>query len=89
MEPKFKSLLQGLTDYVPPSGQDRDLVIESRAMSVIASVSHLIRLIETQYDEETAGDLTKRLFNAARSGDEEKFRRKIRVIRESRKKGTK
>ena len=85
MEPKFRSLLQGLSDYVPHSGQDRDLVIESRAMSVIASVNHLIRLIESEYDEEMASDLTKRLFNAARSGDEEKFRRKIRAIREDKK----
>lgn len=89
MEPKFRSLLQGLSDYVPHTGQDRDLVIESRALAVIASVNHLIRLIENQYDEEMAADLTKRLFNAARSGDEEKFRRKIRAIRESRKKGPK
>jgi hypothetical protein len=89
LEPKFKSLLEGLSNYVPHTGEDRDLVIESRAMSVIASVNHLIRLIESEYDEEMAADLTKRLFNAARSGDEEKFRRKIRVIRESRRKVTK
>ncbi len=87
MEPKFKSLLQGLSNYVPRTGQDRDLVIEGQAISVIASVNHLIRLIESEYDADIAADLTKRLFNAARSGDEEKFRRKIRVIRESRKKG--
>jgi hypothetical protein len=86
VEIKFRSFLQELSDYVPHTGQDRDLVIEGRAVSVIASVNHLIRLIESQYDPETAADLTKRLFNAAKSGDEDKFRRKIRTIRESRKK---
>ena len=83
----MRSLLQGLSDYTPARASDRDLFIEGRAMSIIASVSHLIKLFEEHYDEETAADLTKRLFNAARSGDEEKFRRKIRVIRESRQKG--
>ncbi len=86
MEPKFKSLLKALGDYVPATGEDRDLVIESRAMAVIASVNHLVRLIESEYPDEDAADLTKRLFNAAKSGDQEKFRRKIRLIRESRKK---
>jgi hypothetical protein len=86
VEIKFKSFLQEMSDYVPHTGQDRDLVIEGRAVSVIASVNHLIRLIESQYDPETAADLTKRLFNAAKSGDEDKFRRKIRTIRETRKK---
>jgi hypothetical protein len=86
VEIKFKSFLQEMSDYVPHKGQDSDLVIEGRAVSVIASVNHLIRLIESQYDPETAADLTKRLFNAAKSGDEDKFRRKIRIIRETRKK---
>jgi hypothetical protein len=86
LEKRFQSLLHGLTNSTPRVGQDVDLVIEARAMSVIASVSHLLDLIESAYDEEQAADLTKRLFNAARSGDEEKFRRKIRAIRESKKK---
>lgn len=89
MEPKFKGLLKALGEYTPPIGEDRDLVIEARALSVIASVNHLLRLIESEYDEELSADLTKRLFNAARSGDQEKFRRKIRSIRESKKKGPK
>lgn len=83
----MRSLLAGLSDYTPARAGDRDLFIESRAMAVIASVSHLLKLIEENYDDETAADLTKRLFNAARSSDEEKFRRKIRAIRESRRRG--
>lgn len=85
MEKRFQSLLHGLIETSPRTGQDVDLIIEARAISVIASVSHLLDLIESHYDEEQAIDLTKRLFNAARSGDEEKFRRKIRAIRESKK----
>lgn len=88
MEKKFKGILQALSHHVPPTeGQDRDLVVEARAMSVIASISHLIDLIESEYDEAVAADLKKRLFNAAKSGDEMKFRRKIRAIREDKLKG--
>jgi hypothetical protein len=80
--PKFRSLVDELTDYAPV--KDRDLFIESRAEQVMASVSHLMRLIRESYDEETADDLTKRLINSIRSDDNNKFRRGIRQIRESR-----
>lgn len=80
MDRKFVSILESL-DYVPVA--NLDLMIESKAQATIASFSNLIELIAESYDSETAADLTKRLFNAARTGDEEKFRRKIRAIRES------
>ena len=79
---KYRSLIDELTDYAPVA--NRDLFIESRAEQVLASVSHLMRLIRESYDEETADDLQKRLVNSIRSGDETKFRRGIRAIRESR-----
>lgn len=81
---KFRSLVDELTDYAPV--KDRDLFIESRAQQVLASVSHLMRLIRESYDEEIADDLQKRLINSIRSEDENKFRRRIRQIRESRQK---
>jgi hypothetical protein len=81
---KFRSLVEELTDYAPV--KDRDLFIESRAQQVLASVSHLMRLIRESYDAETADDLQKRLINSIRSEDENKFRRRIRQIRESRQK---
>ena len=81
---KFRSLVDELTDYAPV--KDRDLFIESRAEQVMASVSHLMRLIRESYDADTAEDLQKRLVNAIRSDDESKFKRRIRAIRESRQK---
>lgn len=79
---KFRSIVDELSDYAPV--KDRDLFIESRAQQVLASVAHLMRLINESYDDETAADLQKRLLNSIRSGDENKFRRGIRAIRESR-----
>ncbi len=81
---KFRSLVDELSDYAPV--KDRDLFIESRAQQVLASVSHLLHLIRESYDTDTAEDLQKRLINSIRSGDENKFRRGIRQIRESRQK---
>lgn len=82
MNRKFSSIIDEL-DYTPR--RDQDLFIESRAMQIIASFSHLVKLINESYDPETAADLTKRLMNAARTGDDAKFSRKIRAIVESKK----
>ncbi len=79
---KFRSLIDELSDYAPTN--NRDLFIEGRADQVMASVKNLMHLIRESYDEETADDLLKRLVNSIRSEDENKFRRRIRQIRESR-----
>ena len=81
MEQKFKSLVDELNDYAPV--KDRALFIESRAQQVLASVSHLMRLIRESYDDETAADLQKRLINSIKTDDESKFRRGIKQIREN------
>ncbi len=83
MDSKFKSIIGELCDYVPH--KTRDHFIETRAQQVIASFGHLRKLIEETYDEETADDLVKRLFNAARSGDERKFSRGIKTVMEGKK----
>ena len=84
MDRRFSSLLSELVDYAP--SRDRDLFIESRGQQVIASALNLIRLIRESYDAETADDLSKRLVRAISGADEEKFRRRVRAIREANKK---
>ena len=79
MDKKFKSLIDELSDYAPK--RDRDLFIESRALQVIASATHLLKLIKESYDEKTADDLSKRLIRSIVSEDEEKFCRRIRDIK--------
>lgn len=81
MDKKFKSILEEISDYAPT--RDKELFIESRAQQVIASAVHLLKLLKENYDSETADDLSKRLIRAITSNDEDKFRRKIRAIRES------
>lgn len=60
--------------------KDKDHMIETRAMNMIAGVTNLVTLIEDTYDEEVAQDLTKRLINAIRTQDPKKFERGIRKV---------
>lgn len=70
---KNKSLLQELNSI--SESYEKIHLIENTGLNLIAGVSNLIELIEETYDEETAGDLRKRLFNSLKSGDEKKFLR--------------
>lgn len=85
MDRKFSSIVEELANIIP--SRDRELFVESRAQQVIASAINLINLIEENYDPETANELTRRLFNSIKGRDEQKFRRKIQQIRESRTRG--
>jgi hypothetical protein len=83
LDRKFSSLLDELIGPAAPE-RDKDLFIESRAQQVIASANNLIALIRETYDAETAEELRRRLINSIKSGDENKFRRRMAKIREDR-----
>ena len=84
MDNKFRGIVDELFDYAP--AREKELFIESRGQQVIASALNLIRLIRESFDEEVAADLSKRLVRAIASEDQEKFTRRCRQLRESRKK---
>ena len=83
MKKQTRSLLEEINSIIP--SKDVHSVIESRAQQVIASVSNLVNLIESSYSEPEKSELIKRLFNSMKSGDERKFIRGIRLIKEARK----
>lgn len=83
MDKQFRSIVDELNAYVPD--RNKEVFIEGRAEQVIASARNLIKLVETNYSPEIAEDLTKRLLSAIKNNDSEKFCRKIRQIRESKK----
>ncbi len=85
MDKKFKSIVDSLNDYVPY--KNREHFLETRARALIASFENLTKLIHETYDEETADDLCKRLFNAARTGDERKIIRKLTEMRKEKTNG--
>ncbi len=80
MEKKFRSILEELCNYTEPN---KDLVMEYRAGQIIAAAHNLLKQIKENYDAETADDLARRLVRSIASGDQEKFNRKLRSIREN------
>jgi len=84
MKKTTRSLLEEINSIIP--SKDVHSVVESRAQQVIASVSNLINLIESSYSEEDSVELVKRLFNSMKTGDERKFVRGIRILKDAKKK---
>jgi hypothetical protein len=76
MQKKTRSILEELDSlYIE---RDRRLLIENRATTVIASAVRLIEQIEHEYSAEQAEVLTRKLLNAIRNKDLDKFSRSVR-----------
>ena len=76
MQKKTRSLLEELDSlYIE---RDRRLLIENRAATVIASAVRLIEQIEQEYSTEQAEVLTRKLLNAIKNKDLDKFSRSVR-----------
>jgi len=76
MQKKTRSILEELDSlYIE---RDRRLVIENRASNVIANAIRLLEQIESEYDIETAENLTRKFLNAIRTKNAGKFSRSVR-----------
>ena len=76
MQKKTRSLLEELDAmYID---RDQRHVIENRASNIIASAIRLLEEIEGSYTAEQAENLTRKLLNAIRLKDPEKFTRTVR-----------
>jgi hypothetical protein len=76
MQKKTRSILEELDSlYIE---RDRRLLIENRAATVIASAVRLIEQIENEYSAEQAEVLTRKLLNAIKNKDLDKFSRSVR-----------
>jgi len=78
MNKKQSSILDELCQN---RSQDKTLFIENRAIQIIASVTNLMNLFENTYDKDTSDELKRRLLNSIKSGDDTKFRRKIKEMK--------
>ncbi len=76
-----RSLLEEITNIVPQ--RDRESFVENKAVNVIASTRYLVEYIQENFNQEQSEDLLKRLFNSLKTGDEMKFRRGIKQIKEA------
>lgn len=86
MQKKTRSILEELDTiyndrYAGKS--ERRYVVESRANNVIASAVRLMEQIEELYDAESAENLQRKLLNAIRLRDPDKFARSVRRTDES------
>lgn len=76
MQKKTKSLLEELEQV----GKNRDInhIVENRAHNIITSAINLLELINKHYDSETSEILERKLLNAIRAKDQEKFSKSLR-----------
>ena len=81
MQKKTRSILEELdTIYADRYAQlnERRYIVESRASNVIASAIRLLEQIEELYDADQAENLQRKLLNAIRLHDPDKFARSVR-----------
>lgn len=78
MKRQTRSILDEINNLVPNKG--RKQVFESRANHIISSAINLLEAISSNFSKEESEDLEKRLLNAIRSRDPQKFVRGIRKI---------
>lgn len=76
MKPRTRSILEEINTLVP--NKNRKEVIASRADHVISSAIHLIKLIKESYEPEVAQDLERKLLNAIRLQEMNKFKNSLR-----------
>jgi hypothetical protein len=62
--------------------KDKANLIETRASNIINGAINLINHIHENYDAETAGELERRLLNAIKGQDPQKFSRGIRKLKD-------
>ena len=82
---RSKSILQEINSYVPEKNKEE--LIESRAQHIISSAIYLLEMIDSQYSEEEADHLVRRLFSSIKGQDPKRFSRAIKRLQESKKHG--
>lgn len=86
MQKKTRSILEELDSIYNTrhaEANERRYIVESRASNVIASAVRLMEQIEEFYTPEEAENLHRKLLNAIRLRDPDKFARSVRRTDES------
>ena len=76
MQKKTRSILEELETLY--AERDQRHVIENRAANIIASAIRLLEQIDSSYTAEQAENLQRKLINAIKLRDPEKFTRTVR-----------
>tara|TARA_B100001057_G_scaffold501187_1_gene621694 strand:+ start:11935 stop:12186 length:252 start_codon:yes stop_codon:yes gene_type:complete len=78
MKKQSRSILDEINESFPKRNLSH--VVESRGSHVISSAINLVNLINENFSEDVANDLTRRLLNSIKAGDPNKFERGIRKV---------
>jgi len=76
MQKKTRSLLEELE--LIGNNRDTKHIIETRAHNIITSAINLLEMINKHYDSEKAAVLERKLLNAIKARDQDRFSRSIR-----------
>lgn len=76
-----KGLFEELNRFV--AKKDKEVVLESRAVHVIDSAINLLAFINENFDSDAADELCRRFINSIKTGDNSKFVRSVRKMRDT------
>ncbi len=79
MKKRTRSILEEINSIQPK--RDKVQILESRGNNAISSIINLLEMIDTNYDAETAQDLTKRIMLSIKNRDSDRFIRGVKKIR--------
>jgi len=79
MKKRTRSLLEEINSLAPK--KDKTAILESKGNNAISSIINILEMIDTNYDEDTAQDLTKRIMLSIKNRDPERFNRGVKKIR--------
>ena len=79
MKKRTRSLLEEINSLAPR--KDKTSILESKGNNAISSIINILEMIDSNYDEETEQDLTKRIMLSIKNRDAERFNRGVKKIR--------
>jgi predicted secreted Zn-dependent protease len=79
MKKRTRSLLEEINSLAPK--KDKTALLESKGNNAISSIINILEMIDSNYDNDTAQDLTKRIMLSIKNRDPERFNRAVKRIR--------
>ena len=79
MKKRTRSLLEEINSLAPK--KDKTAILESKGNNAISSIINILEMIDSNYSEDTAQDLTKRIMVSIKNRDPERFNRGVKKIR--------
>ena len=79
MKRRTRSLLEEINSLAPK--KDKTALLESKGNNAISSIINILEMIDSNYDADTAQDLTKRIMLSIKNRDPERFNIGVKKIR--------